>query len=249
MSVRTTERDARIRALRIEGKTLQEIAADVGVTRERVRQILVRIDGPTAGEVRAAAAVRRSDAAEELAQRVRDDVRAHPASTIHQIADRLGVSRHAVQQHLPDDVRPLVVNPASSSERTWSEEEVVRAVATAATFAYPLGAADYEDLRRAGEVRGPSAARIVQIYGNWSAACHRAGVEPTQPRRRTYQSKWTDDDMLGFVRDYLSSPGCRGTFGGYDSWRRQAGVEAPSSALLRGRLGSWSDIKRKALAR
>lgn len=246
--MRTADRDERIRVLRLEGKTLQQIAADVGVTRERVRQILVRIGGPTAAEVRAASAERRCATAAAMEQRVRADVAAHPASTLEQIAARLGVRRGEVQRHLPDDLRPLVVNPASSSERTWSEEEVLSAVAAAGTFAYPLGAGDYEDLLRAGEVRGPSAARIVQLYGNWSAACHRAGVEPTQPRRESYQSKWTDDDMLGFVRDYLRSPECRGTFGGYDPWRRRAGVEAPSSALLRGRLGSWSAIKRKALA-
>lgn len=248
MSVRITERDERIRALRFEGLTLREIAADVGVTRERVRQILIRIGGPTAAEVRATAAERRCAAAAEMEQRVRANVKAHPESTVQQIAARLGVRRSEVQRHLSEDVRPLVVNPASSPERTWSEDEVLSAVAAARTFAYPLGAGDYEHLLRASEVRGPSAARIVQLFGNWSAACHRAGVEATQSRRNSYQSKWTDDDMLVFVRDYLRSPECRGTFRGYDPWRRRACGEAPSSASLRGRLGNWSDIKTKALA-
>ncbi len=182
-----------------------------------------------------------------MEERICEDVVAHPASTPGEIAARLGVDKAEVHAHLPENLRPLVVTTGKSSERVWSEDEIMRAVAAAATYAYPLSAGDYEGLLHAGEVRGPSAARINQLYGNWSAACRRAGVEPTPPRRGSYQSKWTDADMLGFVRDYLRAPGCRGTFDGYDPWRRKGGLEAPSSALLRSRLGTWSDIKRKAL--
>lgn len=247
MPVRTVERDEQIHALHAQGQTLQQIAAVVGLTRERVRQVLVRFGGPTAAEVRAAASAARATDAAALVDRIRKDVQAHPASTPVQIASRLGVARHEVTRHLPVDLRPLVLTRAGFSDRTWSDEGVMKAVASAATFSYPLSAGEYDNLLRSGEVRGPSAARIIQLYGNWSAACRRAGVEATPPRRGDYQSKWTDEDMLAFVRDYLSSPGCRGTFGAYDPWRRSVRADAPSAALLRARLGSWSDIKRKAL--
>jgi hypothetical protein len=247
VSPRTLQRDERIRALRTEGQTLQQIADAVGVSRERVRQVLVRIGGPTASEVRAAAEAQRLATAADLTARIRQDVAAHPGSTREEIASRLGVGKSEVHAHLPEDLRPQVVNPAASSERVWSERDIMAALTAAATYSYPLSAGDYEALLRAGEIRGPSVARVAQLYGNWSAACVRAGVEATSPKRRNYQSKWTDADMLGFVRDYLSSPGCRGTFHGYDPWRRKTGFDAPSSALLRSRLGSWSEIKRKAL--
>lgn len=233
--------------MRTDGQTLHQISVAVGVTRERVRQVLKKIGGPTATEVRAAAAARRDADGAALAQRIREDLAAHPASTHDEIAARLGVERSQVRAQLPADVQALVMTPAKSSDRTWSEEEILQAVATAGTYAYPLAAGDYEKLLHTGEVRGPSAARIIQLYGNWSGACRRAGVEPTAPRRGGYQSRWTDADMLAFVCDYLQAPGGRGTFGGFDIWRREAGVEAPSAALLRARLGSWSDIKRKAL--
>ena len=233
--------------MRADGRTLREIAAAVGVTRERVRQVFLKIGGPTAGDARAAAAARQHAAAAFMEQRIRVDVDVHQGSTLDEIACRLGVDRSRVQAHLPADLRPLVIAPGKSTERMWSDEEVMSVVAAAGTYAYPLSDGDYEDLLRSSEVRGPSAARIIQLYGNWSAACRCAGVEPTPPRRPTYQSRWTDADILAFVRDYLRAQGSRGTFAGYDPWRRDAGAEAPSSALLRGRLGSWSDIKRKAL--
>lgn len=243
-----SERDERILALRLHGKTLQAIAVDVGITRERVRQILVKIGGPSTADVRAAAEERKRASAAEMERLVREDVQAHPASTIDQIAARLGVGRDVAQRHLPRDLKAMVVNPAGYSGRNWSEVDILSAIACAGTFAYPLSAGAYEELLRMGEIRGPSPARIIQLYGNWSTACHRAGVEPA-PARRDYQTKWTDEDMLEFARSYLRSPGCPGTFGGYDPWRRHTGVEAPSSSLLRGRLGSWGEIKRKALAR
>lgn len=247
VSGHAAERDEQIRALRAEQKTLQEIADCVGVTRERVRQILKRIGGPTAAEVRASVAERRRDEALAIGRRIRIDLEARPGSTAEEIAARLGLSRSQVQAHVPPDLRALLVVPATSSEETWSEPEIMTALSCAATFAYPLSAGAYEELLRSGEVSGPSAARIIQRYGNWSSACRLAGVEPTPPRRQHYQSKWTDDDLLGFVRDYLAAPGSSGTFYGYDDWRRGSTAGAPSAALLRTRLGSWGDIKRKAL--
>lgn len=141
------------------------------------------------------------------------------------------------------------MNPSGFSEQVWSDEEILEAIRTTATFAYPVSGVDYDRLLLSGEVRGPSVARIVQRFGNWGNACRCAGVEPTPPRRPHYQSKWTDEDLLAFVRDYLHAPGSSGTFAGYDPWRREVACSAPSSALLRARLGSWGDIKRKALER
>lgn len=247
--MRRTERDECIRVLRLEGRTLQEIAADVGVTRERVRQILVRIGGPTAAEVRAHLARQRREDREDLERRIRGDLDRHPGSTAEEVSQRLGVSRPLVLRSTPKDVRSLVVAPSGFAEQQWSDEQILDAIRTTATYAYPVSAADYERLLMSGEVTGPSVARITQRFANWGRACRSAGVEPRPPRRQHYQSRWTDEDMLAFVRDYLNDPDQPGTFAGYDPWRRQAGVEAPSSALLRTRMGSWSDIKRKALGR
>lgn len=70
----------------------------------------------------------------------------------------------------------------------------------------------------------------------------------TAPRRDQYpyQSSRTNDDTLGYVRDYLDSPGSSGILAGHDACRRTNGLNALSSALLRTRLGGWSLIKRRA---
>jgi predicted transcriptional regulator len=244
VSSRTTERDERIRGLRADGRTLQEIADVVGVTRERVRQVLLRIGGPTAAEVRTTAVARRRADADAVAQRIWHDIDAHPGSTVEEVATRLAITKSEVHRHMPEDVKVRVVRRQDWTEEVYSEADILEALVVASTYAYPLSAGDYERLLISGEVCGPSAA---QRFGNWGNACRSADVEPAAPRRGNYQSRWTDDDVLAFVRDYLQSPSSPGTFAGYDPWRRANDLNAPSSALLRCRLGAWSVIKRRAL--
>lgn len=247
MTASTFQRDEQIRLMRGEGQTLQEIADAVGVTRERVRQILRRIGGPTAAEVREGAAQRHRDLQDDIAARVREDLSTHPGSTADEVAARLGCSKRDVQQHVPEDLRARIVNPAATVEQVWSDEDIMQALRTVGTYAFPVASADYDALLRTGEVQGPSVARICQRFGNWGNACRLAGVEPPPPRRDHYQSKWTDEDILAFVQDYLAAPGSSGTFSDYDPWRREHAPSAPSSALLRQRLGPWTQVKRKAL--
>ena len=121
------------------------------------------------------------------------------------------------------------------------------ALAAAATYAYPLSLGGYEKLLRTKEMRDASATRSIQLYGNWSAARRIAGVEPTTPRLSSSRSRWTDADILGFIRHYLRAAGNGGTFGGYVWRHRDVGADTPSVAFVRNRLGTWSDVKRKTL--
>jgi hypothetical protein len=63
----------------------------------------------------------------------------------------------------------------------------------------------------------------------------------------SYESRWTDDDLLGFVAAYLLRSDSQGTFRGYDEWAKQAEYDAPSAGTIRKRLGSWNDVKKQAL--
>lgn len=240
-------RDAQITHLRAQGLTLQAVADAVGLTRERVRQILKRDGGPDTDAARASQRESRQRKREALQRLVAIDLHAHPASTAEEVACRLGCSREEVLSHLADDVRALLLRPAGTSLVVWTDEASLAALRDAATYAYPLTTAAYNRLLQAGEVQGPSVPRIFQRFGSWNEACKLAGVEPSSRRRPHYQSRWTDDDILGFVRQYLESGAGGGTFAGYDGWRRLAGFDAPSSALMRQRLGPWSDVKRRAL--
>lgn len=106
----------------------------------------------------------------------------------------------------------------------------------------------YQELLDADAFNGPSAVRIVQIFGSWSRAADVAGVPSGPTPNRLYSSQWSDGQILAFVVRYLATPHTTGSFAGWDPWRREYAPEAPSSALLRLCLGEWSDIKALALA-
>ena len=233
---------------RRRGLTLQQIATQEGLTRERVRQVLNKMGGPSSAEVRAAQSAQRATAAQELKRRVLADLQQHPGSTHEEVAARLGIDRSEVHPHVPAHMRALIVHPTGSVEQRWSDDEIFAALNAAATYAYPLTSQAYADLVGSGEVHGPSLPRVWQRFGSWMEACRAAGVESGRPRRDNYQSKWTDEDIRDFVRRFLGDPEYGGTFAEYDRWRRARGVDAPSSALLRQRLGTWSEIKRSVLA-
>lgn len=241
------ERDQRMVELRERGLTLQEIAAEVGLTRERVRQVLKTVGGPTAADVRQVQEARRNAAHQRLAKRIREDLASHPGSSQEEIAARLGIDKADVRSHVPDGMRGLIVNPSGSVEQVWSDDAVFEAIRHAATYTFPLTAKAYSRLVRSGEVRGPSLARVWQRFDSWTAACRAAGVEAGTPPRDNYQSKWTDEDIRDFVRRFLSDPEFRGTIAEYDPWRRARGIDAPSSGVLRHRLGRWTSIKREVL--
>ena len=64
-----------------------------------------------------------------------------------------------------------------------------------------------------------------------------------------HQSRWTDDELLGWVADYLRTPGSSGTQQGFDQWRADTSADVPSAQTLGNRLGGWVDVKRRALNR
>ena len=214
------KRDEEILALRWEQKTLQEIADVVQLSREGVRQILKRVGGPAAEEVRAAVESRRRHEAAAAAERIRIDLLTHPVTTVEEVAARLGMRRRDVHKHTPVELRVRLIRHDAGTSQKWSNAELLAALAVAGTYSYPLTTTAYSQLIRTGEIHGPSVPLIYERFGSWAAACRQAGIEAAHPSRGDYQSKWTDYDLIGFVRDYLATPGSRGTFDGYDLWRR-----------------------------
>ena len=104
----------------------------------------------------------------------------------------------------------------------------------------------YSQLLATGDLEGPSAVRVIQVFGTWRAALEAAGVPALAPSR-TYRSAWTDQEILEAVAAYLSDRSTAGTYGGWDQWRRQERPAAPSAQTLRNRFGSWSEAKSRAL--
>jgi Sigma-70, region 4 len=234
-------------ARRAEGRTLQEIGDEFGVTRERVRQILKRVGAPSAADVRRARAESTLAEDKRLAARIDRDVRTHPGSTWEEVALRLDIEPGLIRRLASDVARALVVGakvptPDLEAQRAGA----VEALQAAATYEFPLTIRAYAELVRAGEIEGSSVPWLYRLFGNWTAACHAAGVECGRTRA-DYSSKWTDDDIVDFVANYLHSPGARGTFADYGRWQHSEEVDAPSTATLRVRFGSWTRLKLRAL--
>ncbi|MET4079611.1 hypothetical protein ABIB53_002801 [Janibacter sp. UYMM211] len=243
-------RDQWIVQQRAKGRGLAEIASQTGVTRERVRQIVKKQGTVSAEQVRLAKARAKQDKVDSQTQAIRETIDTHGPMTHEQVAAQTGLTNPEVRRHWPKDLLHMRLEGSSGRRRvTWTETSILDALRDAATYEYPLTRSAYAELVRAGAVKGPSAPAIDKRFGSWVSACDAAGVEPGATPRTTYQSKWTDDDLLDFARQYFLDPLYPASAHRYDDWRRTNAPDAPSMPTLRNRFGTWSELKRQALTR
>lgn len=239
------DRAVEIMRRRVSGATLDQIAQEQGVTRERVRQILANAGGPTAREVQAIKSREDTTSREKIVRKIRAVLAERPGLTISELAHKVGIDSVEAQRALPRDCRAFVIHESSDATVTWTDEDIRNALQKAATYEFPLTVKAYETLLESGEVRGPSSVRLYQRFGSWTAACNFSEVEPGHAFREDYQSTWTDDDILAFVQEYLHDADYTGSISRYDDWRVSRRPDAPSSGTIRARLGGWGTVKRK----
>ncbi|CAH0123308.1 sigma factor-like helix-turn-helix DNA-binding protein [Microbacterium sp. Bi121] len=233
------------------GATLGTIGDEFGISRERVRQIIEKHGGPSPAEVRAAQQdlVRRTKEARRSAidKLVRPILHEGGAMTIPELTARTGLTNAELVEFWPEDLTHLRIRTAGFAEPTWTDDETYAAIREAALFEFPLTAKAYAELIRVGQVRGPSLPRINQRFGGWAAACDAAQVEHGQTPRASYNTRWTDAELLAYARDYFLDPGWPSSAHRFDAWKRQHASDAPSQQTLRNRFGTWSNVKRLAL--
>lgn len=124
----------------------------------------------------------------------------------------------------------------------FSDQQLLAAIAAAAAeLGEPLTATAYDAWQR-GRDDAASPALVIRRLGSWTSACQRAGVATN--KTRSTSSRWTDEEMVGFVGEYLRS-GATGSFAGYAAWAKEQDG-APSGAVLRQRFPSWSELKERA---
>ena len=234
--------------LRSAGKSLEEIGAQYGVTRERVRQILEKIGGPSRQDVKALRESIKSDKLEEVKSRALELVKSKPGLTISAVAEQLEVSPTELSRILTNQELNLFAKPLRTGNFKWTDEEVVKVLQEAATLEFPLTVAAYAKLLEDGYLRGPSAARISQRFRSWQAACDLAGVEAGKRTRPLDLSRWTNEDLYAAVIHYLRLPQSTGAAADYDSWA-SGQDDVPSMGTLRNRLGPWNQIRNDAIER
>ena len=196
----------------------------------------------------------------ELTNKMGEYLLSRPGSTLAEVASALNVSTadattasHPVDWLLLDESE--LVEPAERTESdaiAATRERAKAALQAASLMVSPLSHQNYTGLLKSGRVKGPSVARIVQLFGSWTTACHAVGVSSGEPLRNNYERTWTKDDLLGFVERFLREPSYRGASHQFDVWRATVnGTEkVPSLGTVRNIVGgTWSDIRTTALRR
>jgi hypothetical protein len=205
--------------------------------------------GPTKAE-------RRSEMTMQISRYLQD----RPGVTLEEIAEAL----NAPLTDVTAAARPVdwlilgadeLVQPTvriESDAIVASRDRARAALLAASLMAQPLSHQSYTALIREGRVKGPSVARIVQLFGSWTTACNEVGVTSGEPLRSNYERTWTEDDLLNYVERFLRDTTFRGASHQFDQWRATVNhsEKVPSLGTVRNIVGgTWNDIRTQALRR
>lgn len=237
---------------RWQGLTLEEVGAEFGLTRERVRQLLKQHGGPSSADIRQVRAEKaraaERDREEAISRTLRDALEKRGPMTLAEVVEVTGLDPSDVSKYWPENLAHLRLWGSGHAESRWTDEDICEALRHASIYEFPLSAAAYSELLRVGQVAGPSVPRIGQRFGSWTNACAAAGVVAGTPWNREYESKWSDEDLLQLARRYLLDPDAPSSAHRFNRWKRANAPDGPSAQTLRNRFGSWTEVKRRALA-
>jgi hypothetical protein len=244
-------RDAHIIQLALNGETLQSIANEVGLTRERVRQILRARGSLNTRRIRRQLSDLSADKEIDSSSKISTWVRTHPGCTVEEISQAFQTARHDVLRLTPSSVRHLIFEwPTKSSEiqksnQSWSDEDICNSLREASDLLVRVSRVGYDKLRHQGKVDGPSGARIVQRFGSWSTACTLAGISYGQTSRDQYFKHWSIAELIDALTRFLRDSET-GTVREYESWRSEE-VGFPSTSTICNEFGSWNQARQVAL--
>jgi hypothetical protein len=242
-------RDLDMLFLRSEGETLDKIGSKYNLTRERVRQILLKLAPGLDLVVRYLLDDETDKSAKEIESRLVEIFEDFGAIYKKELAHELGMPEEDAIRKVPKRLQKYIIdrNPEPVTFTAWTKEQVIQEIQKASTYYFPLRTSDYEYLLQIGEIRGPSVPYIYNKFGTWREVCAEAGVEAAQAMRSEYVKLWSEEELLGYVRRFFLEPDLSSSIGSYDSWREQQPDHVPSGVLIRNVFGNWTTVKRKAL--
>lgn len=196
------ERNRYVLEKRSEGYTLQSIASSVSLTREMIRQIVKRHNGPTTSNVRRE---RIKSQQKEVAQALTE----LKAINVDEIADHLHQDPTRIRKLLGKKSKKLQMGRTNFS-RIYSDEDLLNILRqTSARLEGPLTVKKYRDLGVQ-----PTIPIYLTHFGTWNNACDLAGVTHGKAIRANYVRAHSEEDMLAYVASYLADPRTSGSANG-----------------------------------
>lgn len=243
------QRSVTILRRRLGGDTLEEIGEQVGLTRERVRQIIKRHGGEEFDRLLKSRKKASSDHVRADQEVLREYIWGHPGVTFAELEANFGLPESEIRETFTRLDLKLVDGFGGERVRNqiWSDEKILSSLRVAATHFFPLTTGNYESLIAVGELEGPSVPLISQRFGTWTNACQLAGVESVESKT-IYNLKWTEGEVLKFVGDFLMVLGSSNSIQAYEEWRLGQSEEVPSTAHIRNVFGTWPEARDLALA-
>ena len=229
-------------------------------------EFLLRFGGgnsatPSAKTTRTRTKQTKAEVRSELTERISEFLNSHPGATLNEIAAALAAPLPAITT-AARPVEWLILGDNELTEPTERVESqtisVTRdrargALQAANLMASPLTHTSYTNLLRSGRVQGPSVARIVQLFGSWTAACADVGVSSGEALRSNYERTWNEEQLFAFVERFLLISVHRGASHQFDIWRAATTTgtaKVPSLGTVRNIVGgTWNDIRTAALRR
>ena len=243
------------------GLTLAKTGEKFKVTRERTRQIIIETVGISIQASKKEVSSKQESRRATLTGSISSWILAHPGCYFHEIALALNTTEVNIREICPRTSRHLVID--KTNKRAWetytrySNRQIIDEIKKAYELrnpmmsmystkeTQPLSGTFYDELRQARAVNGPSRVRIIQIFGTWRKACEEAEVPNVDAVRDLYLSKWTKEDLIKQLAEFLLSTKSRHVKG-FDEWCRLD--ESRSSAgTIRNNLGHWTDSCQLAL--
>lgn len=229
-------------ALILDDVVLQDLGDLAGLSRERIRQILLRNTGLSGQKLDAHRQRVRSERRIERGERhLERALTEFPEATLAELGRMTGLTTNEVRDRVSVE-EILLRKPPSRTATAFDKETILAEMRrVAALVGTRTLSKDVFDAHKAPEIVGH--VRIIQIFGKWSTACAAAGLETSRIRHRRYDRSWSDEELLGWVRRYLSEVGAEATFADFTEWLRGHTAEgAPSSSTVRNRLGTWRRV-------
>lgn len=92
---------------------------------------------------------------------------------------------------------------AGKRRQIYTDDQMLNALRdAAASEGEPLSGPTYDDWARSQPERLPAAVTFLLRFGTWRQALAAAGVKFQASARTTYVSRWTDEQLVGWVTDY-----------------------------------------------